>query len=78
MSEAKLTVIPNFLVASTPRGLRRLMLINNRRLGNWHRYDIQFVNGKWFAWYHEEVTQSNLNSLTEDPKTGGVADGNTE
>lgn len=72
MAEARATVIPNFLTAASPRALRRLMLLTNKRLGAWHNYQIQFVNGKWFAWYHEEITRSNLNELLEDPKTGGV------
>jgi hypothetical protein len=57
VSPAKGTVIPNFLTASTPRGLRRLMLLNNKKLNAWHNYQIMFVNGKWFAWYHAEVSR---------------------
>jgi hypothetical protein len=72
MAEARATVIPNFLSASSPRALRRLMLMTNKRLGAWHNYQIQFVNGKWFAWYHEEITRSNLNELIEDPKSGEI------
>lgn len=74
MAEVKTTVIPNFLTAGSPRGLRRLMLLNNKRLGAWHNYQIQFVNGKWFAWFHEEVTRSNINQLVEDPKSGEVVE----
>ena len=48
------------------------MLMTNKRLGAWHNYQIQFVNGKWFAWYHEEITRSNLNELIEDPKSGEI------
>jgi len=74
MSEARSTVIPNFLTAGTPKALRRLMLFNNKRLGAWHNYQISFVNGKWYAWFHEEVTRSNINQLVEDPKSGEVVE----
>lgn len=70
MSAAKATVIPNYLTAASPKALRRLMLLNNKRLGAWHNYQIQFVNGKWFAWYHEEVSRSNVNELIESPVEG--------
>lgn len=75
MSDASSTVIPNFITAASPRALRRLMLLNNRRLGAWHKYDIQFVNGKWFAWFHEDITRADVNSLIEDPR---VKDGVSE
>lgn len=76
MSDASSTVIPNFLIASTPRALRRLMLLNNYRLGAWHKYDIQFVNNKWYAWYHEDIVRSkNTNDISLDPR---VKDGVTE
>lgn len=52
--------IPNFLSASTPQGLRRLMLRNNARIGAWINYfALQSViqNGKpvWFVWYYEPI-----------------------
>jgi len=72
-SDASSTVIPNFLAASTPRGLRRLMLLNNRRLGAWHNYQIQFTNNKWYAWYHEDIIRANDIGL--DPRVeGGVTE----
>jgi hypothetical protein len=74
VKEAKSTVIPNFVRAATPRGLRRLMLLTNKRLGAWHNFQIQFVNGAWYAWFHEEVTRSNVNDLVEDPRTGEVSE----
>lgn len=69
MAALKSTVIPNYLAASSPRGLRRLMLSNNRRLGAWIDYRISFVNGKWFAWYYEEMARAEMNPL--DQKEGG-------
>lgn len=54
------TSIPNFIAAGSPLGLRRLMLINNARMGAHVRYfDIQFIemNGRkqWVAWFYENL-----------------------
>lgn len=43
--------IPNFLVARSPQGLRRLCLLNNTKKGAVFNYQISFANGRWFAWY---------------------------
>jgi len=44
--------IPHFLVAGGPKGLQRLMLLNNMNNGMQYSYfDIQNVGGKWYAWY---------------------------
>jgi hypothetical protein len=52
----KTTHIPNYIVASSPQGLRRLMLKNNIRLGGFvSYYQITFAEGKWFAWFLEDV-----------------------
>lgn len=69
MAEARSTVIPNYLTAATPEKLQRLMLETNMRLGAWHNYQIQFVNGKWFAWYHEDISRfPNMKALAKDPR----------
>lgn len=48
--------IPNFITASSPQGLRRLMFKTNIRLGGFiHYFSIQFVDGKWIAWFHEDL-----------------------
>jgi len=54
------TAIPNYLAAVTPMGLRRLMFINNARMGAHVRYfDIQQanINGRimWVAWFYENM-----------------------
>lgn len=50
---ANLRRIPNVLSARSPRGLRRLMLNNNVKHGIEFKYfDIQFINGRWFAWFY--------------------------
>ena len=44
--------IPSVVAAKTPRELRRLMLMKNIELGGHVKFfDIQFVKGKWHAWY---------------------------
>ncbi len=63
---AKSTVIPNFISAVTPLGLRRLMLLTNRKHGAWLRYDISFVNGKWFAWYYADVVGTASDELMRE------------
>jgi hypothetical protein len=62
------TAIPNFITASTPMGLRRLMLSNNARMGAYVRYfDIQQVtiNSKlvWIAWFYEDLSATNIKDL---------------
>jgi hypothetical protein len=48
--------IPNYLAASTPQGLRRLMLLNNARKAMFFKYfNIQYANGQWYAWYFDEL-----------------------
>lgn len=75
MSREKATTIPNFITAASPQGLRRLMLMTNKRLGAWHNYQIQFVNGRWFAWYHAGLdNKEEIESLMSDVKeTNGAA-----
>jgi hypothetical protein len=56
MSESRSSFLPNYLRARSPQGLRRLMLLNNIKRGLQVSYfNIQFVNGYWFAWYNIEV-----------------------
>jgi len=43
--------IPNFLVARSPEGLRRLMLVNQVKKGAVFNYQISFSKGRWYAWY---------------------------
>ena len=54
--DARLDKIPNFVTAQTPRGLRRQMFLNNMRKNVQYVYHhIQFVDGKWFAWFYDEM-----------------------
>jgi len=70
MSQAKLTTIPNALVAKDVKRLRQLMLLNNRRLSAFLKYDIVWVESekKWYAWYYEDLTFD----LRQKPQGEGV------
>jgi hypothetical protein len=68
VSVIKTTLIPNFLTAGSPRALRRLMFLNNKRLSSFLEYQIQFVNGKWFAWYYEDALKPG--QVIEEVKSG--------
>lgn len=63
---AQFTMIPNVLTAESPRGLRRLMLRNNKRLNAFVNYQILFVDGKWHAWYYEDVAKDVAIKKTQD------------
>jgi hypothetical protein len=52
MNGASTEDIPNYLVARNARALRVAMLRNNARHGTMFKYfDIQFADGKWYAWF---------------------------
>ena len=61
-----LTSLPNFLSSESPKGLRRKMLENNGRLGMFVSYfDIQFVDGLWYAWYYfDAIDDEQIKSRT--------------
>ena len=54
--------IPNYIVAASPSGLRRLMLITAVRKNSYIKFfDIQFAETspgrkQWVAWYLEEIS----------------------
>lgn len=64
--------IPNFLVARSPQGLRRLMLVNNTKKGMVFVYQIQFSDGKWYAWYNDTLEAFTREIVTEDPSDGSA------
>lgn len=74
MSEVKGTTIPNFVTARSPKALRRLMLLTNKRTAMWHPYQIMWVESEklWYAWFHEDVTRGLVNELVSDPTTNDV------
>lgn len=48
--------IPNYITAVTPLGLRRAMLLNNAKYRLvFNYYSIQFVGGRWYAWFYQEM-----------------------
>lgn len=56
--------IKNFVSAKSPIGLRRAMFRNNAKKMQTFKYsDIQFVNGKWFAWYEEVIEEKVINEI---------------
>ena len=57
--------IPKFITASSPQGLRRLMLSVQTKLGYGVQFfDIQSVDKKWFAWYYDN-DDINLGNIGE-------------
>ena len=62
-------IIPNYISASNPKGLRRLMIKTQVRLGyGVNFFDIQKVGNKWFAWYesNENITSHNIEEKLGD------------
>lgn len=73
MSAGNSLRIPNYLSAGSPKGLHRLMLLNNIKNGKQYNYfDIQFVNGKWFVWYFEFENLTDLLTQQEANSPIGV------
>lgn len=69
MTEANAKLIPQYVSARSPQGLRRAMIMLNAKSGAWHKFfDIQYVDGRWFAWFYQEVTAEDLKPL---PVNGG-------
>jgi hypothetical protein len=65
-------LIPNYVSARSPQGLRRVMLMNNAKSGFFHQYfDIQFVGGRWYAWFYREVGSDDVQTL-EGADTGAT------
>jgi hypothetical protein len=48
--------VPHYVRAKSPEGLIRAMLANNVKLKAYVGYfDIQFVNGFWYAWFTVDI-----------------------
>ena len=59
--------IMDFITAKTPEGLRQLMFENNAKYMTEFQYrDIQFVKGKWFAWYQRDIKRDLRNKEVAD------------
>jgi hypothetical protein len=65
---ANLFEIPNFIKATSPQGLRRLMLAAQRKDNMQYIFNnIQFVDGAWFAWYIKKaVTDTDKANVIKD------------
>lgn len=67
MANARPNQIPNFIAASSPKLLRRLMIKTNAKHGTTIQYfDIQSVDGKWYAWFYLSVTTETIKELTNE------------
>lgn len=49
---ANLFAVPNYIKASSPIGLRRLMYsVQIKDNMQYNFYDFSYVNGAWYVWY---------------------------
>lgn len=80
MFRSSVTRIPSYISARSPLALRRLMLANNlRQGGEVHYFDIQFAQGKWWAWFFIEVDKDpTLFEITGQVKPSGEVNGGGE
>lgn len=72
---ANLFAIPNYIKASSPQGLRRLMFKTQLRDSMQYTFfDITYSEGFWFAWYlYSPKTQPEKTETAKDltsPKAG--------
>lgn len=52
-------LIPHYVKARTPEGLKRAMLQNNLKFKAYCNYsNIQFVDGNWYAWFTVDLNLS--------------------
>ena len=59
MDPGNIFKIPNFIQEKTPLKLQQAMLNLNASKGKEYKYfDIQYVNGVWYAWYYEDVKET--------------------
>lgn len=49
-------------------GLRRACLLNNGKYGmQFHYFSIQFTQGKWYAWFMRDLSQTDF--VTDEKNT---------
>lgn len=57
--EASIKIIPNFVQAKTADKLRESMLaLQLKHQKKLRFFDIQYVNGKWIAWYELDFIEA--------------------
>lgn len=63
MQLANIATIPNFVSAKNLENLRRLMFLNNVRMAAQVSYfNIQKIDGKWYAFFYEEADTNSLSA----------------
>ncbi len=51
---------PSFIIASNPKQLERMMLLNNIKHNVSFDYKIIYANNKWYAWFDMDRTLNKL------------------
>lgn len=58
--------IPFFVQAPSAPALRKAMVMNNAKSGmTFHYFDIQSVNGRWYAWYYKQLNTMDKQEVVE-------------
>lgn len=71
MTGGAITNIPHFLKARSPEGLRRSMLKNNIKHGLiFDYYQINHVDGFWYAWFQLDAVDAMAEELKEIEQRG--------
>ena len=72
MSSTKITNIPHFIKARSPKGLRRLMLRNNVKYKLiFNYYQIVFDGKDWYAWFQLDAADALEEELKEMEESEG-------
>ncbi len=59
--ETSVHLIPDYVSAKSPTGLRRACLINNGKFGiQFHYFSIQFTQGRWYAWFMRDLSREDF------------------
>jgi hypothetical protein len=65
--------VPQYVSASTPQGLVREMLKNNLKLkGHVQYHSIQFAEGRWYAWFLQDISESLKKGNSQDGATDNI------
>ena len=73
MALGQVSTIPHFLLAETPAGLRRKMVLNSAKFGMFISYfDFsQLQNGKFICWYNMDLLKEASTSDRSIQTKGG-------
>jgi hypothetical protein len=70
---ANLLSVPNYVKATSPLGLRRLMLnVQIKDSMQYNFFNVQFAQGYWFAWYFKEPKTDTEKQQVFKEITGGI------